>query len=80
MCSSLKPYCKLQSVIFLGRLSYGLKYCKLKLYSWRVPGDRCRQNLDYIHVKYRKDYKECPEAEWGGYLLWQQITGCKDVR
>jgi len=32
-----------------------------------------------MHVKYRKEYKDCAEAAWGGYLLWQQLTGCKNV-
>jgi len=30
-------------------------------------------------VKPRKKYKDCAEAAWGGYLLWQQLNGCKDV-
>ena len=47
------------------------------MYSWIGPGDRCRQNLDYVHVKHGKEYKDYADAGWSFSLTasWE----CKNV-
>jgi hypothetical protein len=32
-----------------------------------------------VQVKHEKEYKDCAEAAWGGYLFLEQITWGKDV-
>jgi hypothetical protein len=54
--------------------SDGLKYSEVNFYTWRAPGNRGRKNLDFVQVKHEKEYKDCAEAAWGGYLFLEQIT------